>query len=127
MSLFFFVTVPAERTWVSGGVGARASLLGVVAAGQVVEKEAQLPGCAFGRTLGACQPSAGKRVEALADRGQETKVVSPGLNLPQKSTALGGSHHMKEGILREAQPTDRAAPVVVHGTERRPCPSELVE
>ena len=101
--------------------------MGVVATGQIVEKEAQLPGCAFGRTLGASQPRAGKRVEALADRGQETKVVSPGLNLPQKGTSLGGSQHMEEGVLREAQPTDRAAPIIVHGAERRPCPSELVE
>ena len=127
LSLFFFVTVPAERTWVSGGVGARASLLGVVAAGKVVKKKTQLPGRALGSTLSAREPSAGEHVEALADRGEETEVVSLGFNLPQEGAALGGSQHVEEGVLGQAQPADRAAPIIVHGTERGPCPFELLK
>ena len=86
-----------------------------------------MPCCAFGRSFGASQPGAGEGIEALADRGQKAKVVSLGLNLPQEGAALRGSEHVKEGILGEAQPADRAAPVVVHGAESGPCPAELVE
>ena len=50
-----------------------------------------------------------------------------GFNLSEEGAALGGAQHVKEGVLGQAQPTDRAAPVVVHGTEGRPCPSKLVQ
>ena len=50
-----------------------------------------------------------------------------GFNLAEEGAALRGAQHVKESVLGQAKPTDRAAPVVVHGTEGRPCPSKLVQ
>ena len=99
----------------------------MVAARQVVEQKAQLPGGALGGSFSASEPSAGKHVEALADCREEAEVMALGFNLSEEGAALGGAQHVKEGVLGQAQPTDRAAPVVVHGTEGRPCPSKLVQ
>ena len=62
LSFFFFIAVPADGAWVSGGVRARASLLGVIAAGKVVKKKPQLPGRALGSTFSTRKPSAGEHV-----------------------------------------------------------------
>ena len=86
-----------------------------------------MPGRAFGRSLGAGQPSAGEEVEALANGRKEAKVMPLGLDLPQEGAALRGSEHMKESVLGEAQPADGAAPVVIHGAESGPSPAKLVE
>ena len=67
LGLLLFVTVTAEGAWVCGGVRARAPLLGMITARQVVEEKAQLPGGTFGGSFGAREPSTGKHVKALAD------------------------------------------------------------
>ena len=34
---------------------------------------------------------------------------------------------MEQGVLREAEPADRASPVVVHGAKGGPCPAQLLK
>ena len=94
LSLFFLIAVPAERAGVSGGVRARASLLGVITTGEVIEKKPQLPGRALGCPFSTREPSAGEHVEALADRGEKAEGMSLGLNLPQEGAALRGTQHV---------------------------------
>ena len=50
-----------------------------------------------------------------------------GFDLAEEGAALGGAQHVKESVLGQVQPADRAAPVVIHGAEGGPCPSKLVQ
>ena len=67
LGLLLFVAVTAEGTWVGRGFRARAPLLGVITARQVVQEKAKLPGGTFGSSFGAREPSAGEHVKTLAD------------------------------------------------------------
>ena len=46
-------------------------MLGVVAPGQEIEQEAELPSGALGGSFSASEPRAGEHVKALADRREE--------------------------------------------------------
>ena len=67
LSLLFFVAVTTEGAGIRRSFRPRASLLGMVAPRKVIEEEAELPGGAFGSSLGAREPRSGKHVETLAD------------------------------------------------------------
>ena len=67
LSLLLLVAVTTEGAWVGRSSRPRASLLGMVASRQVVQEEAELPGSAFGSSLGAREPRSGKHVKTLAD------------------------------------------------------------
>ena len=99
----------------------------MVAACHVVEEETELPCCAFSGSFGSCQPGGSEEIQSLANGGQVAQVMSLRLYLPKEGTALGGSEHVQESILGKLQPADRAAPVVIHGTEGGPCPAELAQ
>ena len=81
LGLFFLVAITAKRAGVGGGVGTGPSLLGMVAARQVVEQKTELPGGALGSSFGASEPSAGEHVKVLADSREEAKVVALRFNL----------------------------------------------
>ena len=50
-----------------------------------------------------------------------------GFDFAEEGAALRSAQHVEESVLGQVKPTDRTAPVVVHSTEGRPCPSKLVQ
>ena len=88
LGLFFLVAPATERLLVGGDVSTDLPLLGVVPPGQVVVENPKLPFGTLGHALGAGLPGGGKHVEALADRGEEAKVVPGGSDFSKESTLL---------------------------------------
>ena len=99
----------------------------VITARKIVEQQPKLPSRALGGTFSARKPSGGKHVEALSDRREVAQIVALGFDLTEEGATLGSAQHVEKGVLRQPEPADLAAPIVIHGTEGWPGPSKLAQ
>ena len=102
------ISVSQYRHWaeVSGDSGLDTADLGVVAPGEVVVKQAQLPGAELERPARAGQPSGSKHVDALSDPRKAAEVISRLFDLAEESTALRRAQHVQEAALRDVEPAN---------------------
>ena len=74
-------------------------MLGVVAPGQEIEQEAELPCGALGGSFSASEPRASEHVKALADGREEAEVVTFGFDFAEEGAALRSAQHVEESVL----------------------------
>ena len=104
LGFFGLVTIPTDRRVVGSAFGAVEALLGVVATREVVDEQTKLPFGQLQRRFSAHQPRARKRINALAKRTKEAKVVARFGDASNETATLRAAEHVAEAARRFARP-----------------------